>query len=121
MPEFEIAGAVLAGPAVVDQLLKVTLEGYRIFSEAATAGDGLHQYHRELDVQCKLLKDWIHMIAEYGGGLSILVDSMRYEGMIDPTQRKNFRKFTRRKLNNFQIQFRKHTPERHDPSPSHDP
>ena len=83
MSGFEIAGIALAGPAVVGQLLKVTLEGYHIFTEAAAAGNGLQSCERSLRVQRERLEDWIKQLSFMGGDLSVLIEAKRYELILD--------------------------------------
>ncbi|KAF8246309.1 TPR-like protein [Wilcoxina mikolae CBS 423.85] len=74
MTGFEIAGVVLAGPAVVAQLLNVSIEGYKIFSEAQAAGKELHRCQQDLGVVQHRLEDWIGDLANVGGDLSAVFE-----------------------------------------------
>jgi len=69
MSGFEVAGVMLAGPAVVGQLLKVSVEGYKAFSEAQATGKKLRQRQRDLEVARHRLEDWIHDLGKVGGNL----------------------------------------------------
>jgi hypothetical protein len=48
MSGIEVAGLAFAAPAVVQQLIEASLEGYRIFQGAQLAGKELQQHLHEL-------------------------------------------------------------------------
>jgi len=78
MSGFEIAGLCLASPPIVFQLIKVTLDGYRVFADARLSGKELWCCQRDLEVQRERLEDWVRRIADHGGDLSALVSPDRY-------------------------------------------
>jgi hypothetical protein len=83
MSGFEIAGVVLAGPAVVGQLVQITLDGYRIFSDARLWGQGIRNCQRDLGVQRERLEDWVQQIAGMGGDLSKVTTQSRYKLILE--------------------------------------
>jgi hypothetical protein len=85
MTGFEVAGVMLTGPAVVGQLLKVSIEGYKAFSEAQAAGKELRQRQRDLEVARHRLEDWIHDLGKVGGDLWLVFeqDPQRYITLLE--------------------------------------
>ncbi|CCX30228.1 hypothetical protein FPQ18DRAFT_104164 [Pyronema domesticum] len=83
MSGLEIAGVVLAGPAVVGQLVQNTLNGYRIFSDARLSGQGIRNCQRDLGVQRERLEDWVQQIADMGGDLSKVTTQSRYKLILE--------------------------------------
>lgn len=79
MSGFEVAGIVLAGPVVVGQLIKTSLEGYRMFSEVQECGKDVRRHQRAMDFQRIRLMDWTRLISEHGGDLSALIDARKYQ------------------------------------------
>src|SRR5690606_7527971 len=79
MSGFEVAGIVLAGPAIVGMLVRTSLDGYKIFNSARNSGTELRLHQRDLDMQRLRLENWAKLIQSRGGDLSTLVDDKHYE------------------------------------------
>jgi hypothetical protein len=81
----EVAGLVLAGLAVVAQLLQVSIGGYKVFSQAQSAGTDINRCQHALDVQRERLEDWVRKLATLGGNLSNIVGSntKRYQVILE--------------------------------------
>jgi len=81
----EVAGLVLAGPAVVAQLLQVSIGGYKVFSQAQSAGTDINRCQHALDIQRERLEDWVRKLATLGGNLSNIVGSntKRYQVILE--------------------------------------
>lgn len=58
MSGFEIAGIALAVPGVVGQLLKISLEGYRVFSNAQSLDEDYSDYRHRFELADQNLRDW---------------------------------------------------------------
>ncbi|KAF8246609.1 hypothetical protein K440DRAFT_662037 [Wilcoxina mikolae CBS 423.85] len=82
---FEIAGVVLAGPAVVAQLLKICCDGYRLFAGAKMAGKTIQGCQYEFNVTRVQLEGWIQTLSDHGGDVSLLIDqsSRRYQMVLE--------------------------------------
>ncbi|KAK6337134.1 hypothetical protein TWF718_009918 [Orbilia javanica] len=74
MSGFEIAGIALAGPAVVVQLIKTSVDGYRFFQETKLVGEEYQQLKLEVDIQKERYLAWIRKLSNRGGDLSKLID-----------------------------------------------
>ncbi|KAA8893190.1 hypothetical protein FN846DRAFT_980026 [Sphaerosporella brunnea] len=85
MTGFEIAGVVLAGPAVIQQLLNVAIDGYRVFQDANTAGRGIQQSLYELDITRVRFEDWIRALSKCNGNLAEVLgeNSRRYQLVLE--------------------------------------
>jgi len=69
----ELAGVFLATPGIVGQLLKVSLEGYQLFSRANAFGKDLVRVQYFMEVERERLEDWTRRLSKLGGDLSKLV------------------------------------------------
>lgn len=85
MSGFEIAGVIIAGPAIVERLLQVSLDGYRVFQNAKMVGKGIQQCRYELDVTRVRLEDWMRALTKCGGDLSVVLGgkSRRYQLVLE--------------------------------------
>jgi len=85
MSGIEIAGVVLAGPAIVVQLLKFSIDGCNAIVGAQATGKELHRCQRDLDVVRHRLEDWIRNFVGTGGDLwSVLKqDPRRYIAVLE--------------------------------------
>lgn len=79
MAGLEFAGLALAAPAVVQQLLKTSVEGYRIFNDVKDCGKSIHRHQTKLTFEHLRFADWIQIIADHGGDLSALLDGGKYD------------------------------------------
>ncbi|KAF3935759.1 hypothetical protein ABW19_dt0210035 [Dactylella cylindrospora] len=81
MSGFEIAGITLAGPAIVHQLIKVSIDGYQAFQDTKLVGKQYQQLKHDFDVQHERYLDWLRTLSASGGDLSNILDpkSRRYE------------------------------------------
>ena len=69
----EVAGVVLAGPPIVAGLLKLSIEGYRVFKDASSAGKAIENRFYDLEVTRERLQNWIEELDRRGGDLSALL------------------------------------------------
>ncbi|KAF8544105.1 hypothetical protein BDD12DRAFT_801463 [Trichophaea hybrida] len=84
MTGFEIAGVALAAPAIVERLIQVSLDGYKVFQDAKMAGKGIQKYRYELDVSRVRLEGWIQA-TKCGGDLWMALGekSRRYQLVLE--------------------------------------
>jgi hypothetical protein len=85
MSGFEIAGVIIAGPAIVERLLQVSLDGYRVFQNAKMVGKEIQQCGYELDITRVRLEDWMRALTKCGGDLSVVLGgkSRRYQLVLE--------------------------------------
>jgi hypothetical protein len=80
MSGFEVAGIVLAGPAIVERLLQVAIDGYKVFQSVKLVGKEYRKCQLELNMTRVRLEDWMRGLSASGGDLGSVLgaNSMRY-------------------------------------------
>jgi hypothetical protein len=82
MSGFEIAGIALAAPAIVQQLVKVSLEGYKVFQGVKDVGMDFQKLLHALGVIQAQLEDWDKKLSELGGFV-LGIKSRRYQLILE--------------------------------------
>ncbi|KAF3211496.1 hypothetical protein TWF106_010216 [Orbilia oligospora] len=85
MSGLEVVGVALAIPAVVQQLINISIKGYDIFQSAKLAGTELQKHQVALKVIYVKLEEWVGQLQRLGEDLEVVlgVSTMRYTTTLD--------------------------------------
>ncbi|EGX43199.1 hypothetical protein AOL_s00215g655 [Orbilia oligospora ATCC 24927] len=85
MSGLEVVGVALAIPAVVQQLINISVKGYDIFQSAKLAGTELQKHQVALKVIYVKLEEWVSQLQRLGEDLEVVLgaSTMRYATTLD--------------------------------------